>query len=170
MELLDAIMTRRSIRKYTAEPVSTETIETILRAAMAAPSAGNQQPWRFVVLTERAQLDAAATTTPYGAMLREAPLAIVVCGDLANLKHDMMWQQDCGAAVENALLAAHGLGLGAVWLGYWPKMERVTPLKEVLGMPDGVEPFAVLAIGHPAETKPAADRYDAAKVRSERWS
>lgn len=170
MDALEAILSRRSIRKYTDEPVAPAMIETLLRAAMAAPSAGNQEPWRFIVLTEREQLDAAATTTPYGAFLKDAPLAIVVCADLGNLKHDAMWQQDCGAAVENTLVAVNALGLGGVWLGFWPKMERVTPLKEALDMPEGIEPFAVLAIGHPAETKPPSERYDPAKVRYERWS
>jgi len=170
MDALEAIMSRRSIRKYTGEAVEPADIETILRAAMAAPSAGNQEPWRFVVLTERERLNAAATATPYGAMLREAPLALVVCADTRSLKHDTMWQQDCSAAVQNALIAINALGLGAVWLGFWPKMERVTPLKDVLDLPEGIEPLAVLAIGHPAETKPAADRYDADKVRFERWS
>lgn len=169
MDALQAILSRRSIRAYTGEPVSAEMIETVLRAAMAAPSAGNQQPWRFVVLTERERLDAAATTTPYGVVLRRAPCAIVVCADTHDLKHEVMWQQDCSAAAENALLAAHALGLGAVWLGFWPKQERVAPLKAVLGLPDGVEPLTVLAMGHPAEEKPAAQRYDAGKVRFERW-
>jgi nitroreductase len=170
VDVLGTILSRRSIRKYTAEPVAPAQIETILRAAMAAPSAGNQQSWRFVVLTERDRLDETATTTPYGAILLDAPLAIVVCADTRALKHEVMWQQDCSAAVENALLAAHALGLGAVWLGFWPKAERVKPLKDVLGLPEGIEPLAVLAIGHPSETKPPADRYDAAKVRYERWS
>jgi nitroreductase len=102
-------------------------------------------------------------------MLPEAAFGIVVCGDTAGLKHDVMWQQDCSAAVENALLAAHAIGLGGVWLGYYPKMERVAPLKELLGIPEGVEPLAVLAIGHPAETKPPSDRYDASFVHHERW-
>ena len=136
---------------------------------MAAPSAGNQQPWHFVALTSREQLRAASATTPYGKMLLEAAFALVVCADTRDLKHESMWQQDCGAATQNALLAAHALGLGAVWLGFWPKMERVTPLKEVLGMPEGVEPFAVLAFGHPAEDKPPSERYDPARVHFERW-
>ncbi len=135
MDALDCLMTRRSIRRYTDAPVEREQIETVLAAAMAAPSAGNQQPWRFVVLTERDRLDAAAETTPYGKMLLEAAFALVVCADTRELKHDGMWQQDCSAATQNALLAAHAIGLGGVWLGFWPKMERVTPLKEVLGMP-----------------------------------
>jgi nitroreductase len=169
MDALEAIFGRRSIRKYTAEPVAEADVDTILRAAMAAPSAGNQQPWRFVVTTDRATLDAMAETTPYGKMLREAPLSITVCADTRDLKHPQMWQQDCGAATQNALVAIHALGLGAVWLGFWPKMERVAPLKDVLGLPEGIEPFCVLAVGHPAETKPPAERYAAEFVRRDRW-
>jgi nitroreductase len=169
MDALDAIMTRRSIRRYSGEPVTPEQIETVLRAAQAAPSAGNQQPWRFIVITEQETLSAAAATSPYARMLGEAAFGIVVCGDTADLKHPVMWQQDCSAAVENALLAAHAIGLGGVWLGYYPKMERVASLKELLGIPEHVEPLAVLALGHPAETKPPSDRYDPSFVHHERW-
>lgn len=169
MDALEAILTRRSIRSYTGEPVSEADIETIVRAACAAPSAGNQQPWRFVVLTDRDQLEAAAETTPYGKMLRECAFGLVVCADTRDLKHPGMWQQDCSAATENALLAAHALGLGGVWLGFWPKMERVEPLKAALGIPEGVEPLAVLAFGHPAEAKPPADRYRPDLVHWNRW-
>lgn len=170
MDAIDAILTRRSIRKYTSEAVSDADIETILRAAMAGPTAGNQQPWRFVVTTDAVTRGEMAESTPYGAMLREAPLAFTICADLRNLQHPQMWQQDCSAAVMNMLTAIHALGLGAVWLGFWPKMERVEPLKEALGIPPEVEPLAVLAVGHPAETKPPADRFDPEKVRYDRWS
>lgn len=170
MDAIEAILSRRSIRKYTAEPVTDADVETILRAAMAGPTAGNQQPWRFVVTTDAATREAMAESTPYGSMLREAPLAFTVCADTRDLKHPQMWQQDCSAAVENMLVAIHALGLGAVWLGFWPKMERVDPLKAALALPDGIEPLAVLAVGHPAETKPPADRYDADKVRYGTWS
>lgn len=169
MDALSCIMSRRSIRSYEPRSIAPDDVDAILRAAMAAPSAGNQQPWRFIVLNDRAALDAAAGTTPYGAMLREAPLALVVAADTRDLKHPGMWEQDCSAAVENALLAVNALGLGAVWLGYWPKMERVGPLKELLGMPEGVEPLAVLAIGHPAEEKPPAGRYEPSFVHVNRW-
>lgn len=169
MDAIEAILSRRSIRAYMAEPVAEADIETVLRCAMAAPSAGNQQPWRIVVTTERATLDAMAETTPYGKMLREAPLALTICADTHDLKHEVMWQQDCSAATQNALVAIHALGLGAVWLGFWPKMERVTPLKDVLGLPDGIEPLCVLAVGHPAEGKPAADRYRDEFVHRDRW-
>jgi len=169
MDAMDCIMSRRSIRRYTGERVAPELIERILHAAMAAPSAGNQQPWRFVVLTERDALDRAATTTPYGKMLREAAFALVVCTDTRELKHPTMWQQDCSAAAQNALLAAHAQGLGGVWLGFWPKMERVEPLKAELGLPEGVEPMAVLAFGHPAEDKPRSERYTPEFVHYELW-
>jgi nitroreductase len=169
MDALDAIMSRRSIRRYNGEPATPEQIETVLRAAQAAPSAGNQQPWRFVVLTDPETLAAASATSPYARMLADAAFGMVVCGDTADLKHPGMWQQDCAAAVENALLAAHAIGLGGVWLGYYPKMERVAPLKELLGIPEHVEPMAILSIGHPAEQKPPADRYDPSFVHHERW-
>ncbi|HET6497885.1 MAG TPA: nitroreductase family protein [Coriobacteriia bacterium] len=169
MDALDAIMSRRSIRRYTGDPATREQIETVLRAAQAAPSANNQQPWRFIVLTGREALAAAAATSPYARMLADAAFGIVVCGETEGLRSPGMWQQDCSAAVENALLAAHALGLGAVWLGYYPKMERVTPLKELLGIPESVEPLAILSIGHPAEDKPPSERYDPALVHFERW-
>ena len=169
MDAIECIMTRRSIRRYDGSPVDEATIETILRAAMAAPSAGNQQPWRFVLLTTADSLEAAAATTPYGAMLREAAFGLVICADTEGLKHPVMWEQDCAAATQNALLAAHALGLGAVWLGFWPKMERVTPLKEAIGLPGGVQPVTVIAFGYPAEEKPPAERYDPSFVHRERW-
>ena len=169
MDAIEAILTRRSVRSYTDEPVSDPDIETIIHAAMSAPSAGNQQPWRFVVTTDRARLDTWAETTPYGSMLRAAPLGIAVCADTRDLRHPTMWQQDCSAAAQNALLAIHALGLGAVWLGFWPKMERVEPLRAALGLPEGVEPLCVLAVGHPAEVKPAADHYSAEAVHRDRW-
>jgi nitroreductase len=169
MEAIEAILTRRSIRRYTGEPIVEGDIETILHAAMAAPSAGNQRPWRFIVITDRGMLEAAAASTPYGSMLLDAPLGLVICADTRDLQHPGMWQQDCSAATQNALLAVHALGLGAVWLGFWPKMERVEPLKAALRIPEGVEPLAVLAVGHPLEHKPPADRYDSSYIHHDRW-
>lgn len=169
MEALDAIMSRRSIRRYTDEVVTSEQMEALLRAAQAAPSANNQQPWRFIVLTGRETLAAVAATSPYARMLADAALGIVVCGVTEGLRSPAMWQQDCAAATENILVAARAMGLGGVWLGYYPKMERVAPLKELLGIPDGVEPLAVVSIGHPAEDKPPSDRYDPSFVHYGRW-
>ena len=168
MDALDCIMTRRSIRRFTGESVTEQDAETILRAAMAAPSAGNQQPWHYILIADQDSRENIASMNPNARMLAQAGLGIVVCGDTRSLKHPM-WEQDCSAATQNALLAAHALGLGGVWLGWWPKMERVEPLVEYLGLPEGVVPLSVIAVGHPAEEKPAAERYDPDRVRIERW-
>ena len=169
MDALEAILTRRSIRQFTDQAVSEAVIEDLLRAAMSAPSAGNQQPWQFVVITDRQILDTIPSIHPYSAMLRQAPLAILVCGDEHLETHKGYWVQDCSAATQNLLLAAHARGLGAVWLGIYPRMDRVTGLRKLLGLPEHVIPLALVAIGHPAEHLPPADRYDATRVHRNRW-
>jgi nitroreductase len=170
MEAFEAIHGRRSIRRYTAQPVAEEMVEKLLRAAMAAPSAGNQQPWQFVVIDDRATLNAIPQFHPYSAMLREAPLAIVICGDERQEKYKGYWVQDCSAATQNLLLAAHALGLGAVWLGVYPLSDRVAKTQELLGLPSHVIPLAIVAVGHPAEKKGPEDRFQASRVHRNRWS
>ena len=165
----DPVLSRRSIRKYTAEPVGDEVVERLLRAAMAAPSAGNQQPWRFVVLHDREVMRAITGFHPYARMLPSAPVAVLVCGDPTTVKWPQMWEQDCSAATENLLVEAELLGLGAVWLGVHPLNERVEGIRALLGIPETVVPFALVPIGHPAESKAPADRFDAARVHHERW-
>ena len=169
MDAMQAIMSRRSIRKYEQRPVEPEIVEKLLRAAMAAPSAGNQQTWRFIVVTERARLDRLSATSPYAGMLLQAPLAIVVVGDTENEKHPDYWVEDCSAAMENLLLAAHAIGLGAVWLGYHPNDDRKDRLRDEFGLPDGIEPLGIASIGYPAEVKPAADRYNPGFVHTGTW-
>ena len=165
----DPVLSRRSIRRYTDEPVSAHDIESLLRAAMAAPSAGNQQPWTFVVVRERATLDAFPSFHPYAGMMSAAPAAIVVCGQPEACKWPQMWVQDCSAATENMLVKAAALGLGAVWLGVHPLEERERGARALLGIPDHVVPFAIVPVGHPAEVKPPSERYDPARVHLERW-
>lgn len=167
--IMDAILTRRSIRRYTAQPVAEELITGFLKAAMAAPSAGNEQPWEFVVLTERTILDRIPSFHPYAAMLKEAPAAILVCGDLAREKHEGYWVQDCSAATENILIAVNEKGLGAVWLGIYPREERVRGLRQLLSIPETIVPFALVAIGYPAEKKEPADRFDASRLHYNSW-
>lgn len=169
MDALMCMATRRSIRRYTGRPVEAEKVQALLAAAMAAPSAGNQQPWRFVVITDKALRERIAETSPYAKMLAEAPLAIVVCGETSGLRHPVMWQHDCAAATQNILLAAHASGLGAVWLGFYPHTERSEPLSELLELPVSVLPMAVVAIGYPAEHKDPAARYEPAFVHYESW-
>ena len=169
MEILEGIMSRRSIRKYSGEPVDDATVETLLRAATAAPSAGNQRSWRFVVLRDRAARERVAACSPYAGMLPGAGVGIVVCGETEGEKHPGYWVQDCAAAVQNILLAAGALGLGAVWLGFHPDQGRASCCAEVLGLPATVVPLAVVSIGHPAETKPPAERFRAEHVHTDRW-
>lgn len=164
MELFDGILTRRSIRKYKDKEVSVELTHKLLKAAMAAPSAGNQQAWHFVVITEREILDEIPNIHPYSQMLKQAPLAILVCGNPEEQKYEGYWIQDCSAATENILLAAHGLGLGAVWLGVYPVENRVEGIKKILNLPEHLVPLSLVSIGYPAEGKPKAERYDEAKV------
>lgn len=167
--MYDPVLTRRSIRKYTPEPVGDDLVERLLCAAMAAPSAGDQRPWQFVVVRERATMTAITEVHPYARMLAAAPLAIVVCGDTRLEKWPQFWEQDCAAATENLLIEAEALGLGAVWLGVHPLPERVEGLRRLLDAPDHVVPFAIVAVGHPAQRKPPADRFDPSRVHRERW-
>lgn len=169
MDPLETIMSRRSIRRYRHEPVPEAKIDKLLLAAMNAPSAGNQQPWHFVVITDRIILDAIPRHHPYAHMLHDAPAAILVCGDENLEVHKGYWVQDCSAAVENLLLAAHALGLGAVWLGVYPEKDRVEALRELLVIPMEIIPFALVAVGYPAEYIPPAHRYDSLRVHSNRW-
>lgn len=165
--MIDAILARRSIRKYTAEPVSDDDLKQILEAAMSAPSGKNLKPWHFVVVKERATLDSLGDTTRSWGMLKEAPLAIAVCGDPAISEN--YWDQDSVAAVENLLIAVSMLGLGAVWLGCHPLAERVDPTRKILGIPESVVPIAVISIGHPAEEKESRTQYDEERVHRETW-
>jgi len=169
MDCIDALMTRRSIRAYTGDPVSDGDIEVLLKAAMAAPSAGNQQSWRFVVVTDRGQLQALSEATPYSRMVALAPLAIVVCGDTRSEKHPGYWVQDCSAAVQNMLVAGNGIGLGAVWIGVHPVSERTGNVARICDLPAGIVPLCMVSVGHPAEKKPRAERYEPEYVHRDRW-
>ena len=169
MDTLTAIHTRRSIRKYTGQGVAEETITILLRAAMAAPSAGNEQPWHFVVITDRTILDAIPGFHPYAAMLKHASVAILVCGHLALEKYQGYWVQDCSAATQNILLAATAKGLGAVWTAVYPLEDRVAGMRKLLNLPDHVIPLSLVPIGFPAEQPGRADRFDAERVHKDRW-
>ncbi len=166
---LDWIHARRSIRKYTAEPVSETDVTEILEAAMVAPSAGNQQPWHFVVNRDRSLLDAIPGFHPNSRMVLEASVGILVCCDSSLEKHAGYWVQDCAAATENLLLAVVAKGLGAVWCGVYPRPDRVEGFTRLLGLPAHVTPFAFVPIGHPAESKPPARRYAPERVHRDRW-
>ena len=159
---LETIMTRTSIRSYTDRAVAADTIELLLRAGMAAPTAVNAQPWHFVVVNDRAKLDELGGTSRRGDMLRQAPLAIVVCGNLEKAMQgpaQAFWVQDCSAATENILLAAHALGLGAVWTGCYPMEERMADVSRVLNLPETIVPLCVIVMGYPAENPEPKDKW-----------
>jgi nitroreductase len=166
-ELIRTIFSRRSVRKYADQPVAEVDIQTLLEAAMAAPSASNSKPWHFIVVQERGTLDELADAHPYGKMLFHAPLCISVCGD-ASISASY-WVQDCSAATENLLVAATALGLGAVWLGVYPNEDRVAFVRRILGIPQGCFPLNLVSIGHPDERREPRTQYDRTRVHRGRW-
>ncbi len=167
MEAIEAILTRRSIRRYTSKKVSAKVVEELLKAGMSAPSANNSQPWHFVVIDERQILDRVPEFHAYSSMLYFAPLAIAVCGD--SKVSPSYWVQDCSAATQNILLAAHASGLGAVWLGIYPINERVRELQKLLNLPEQIVPLSLISLGYPAANKPPENRFNADRVHPNRW-
>lgn len=169
MDILQAIMTRRSIRKYQDKPVSDDQVKTILEAAMMAPSAGNAQPWQFVVVKDKQAQSKIKDINPYAAMAENAFLGILVCGDLRLEKFAGYWVQDCSAAIQNILLAAHGIGLGAVWTGIHPIKERENGFKKLFDLPLEVIPLAYIVIGYPDQDLKTPDRFKQERVHYEKW-
>lgn len=167
MDALEAIFTRRSIRRYTDEPVSADDLKVILEAGMNAPSANNRQPWHYIVVDDRSKFNDIMIFHPYSKMLAQAPVAILVCGDTTI--SDTYWEQDCSAATENILLAARALNLGSVWMGVYPNEQRVLGIKALFDLPKHIEPLNIIAIGHPAENKGRVNRYDTARIHSNSW-
>jgi nitroreductase len=169
MDAIQNIMSRRSIRKYSGEGISSEQIQTIISAAMQAPSAGNRQPWYFIVVQDRQILDAIQKIHPYSNMLNDASCAIVVCADTKIELYTNYWAIECAAATQNILLAAHAIGLGAVWLGVYPREERMEQLKILFELPDNIEILSIVSVGHPAETKEEEDRFKSERVHYNKW-
>ena len=171
-DLIQAIMTRSSVRAFLDRPVSDETVDILLKAAMAAPSAKDSRPWAFVVLKNRALLEKLGACLPNAKMTATAPAAVVICGDLNKAlpgEAREYWIQDAAAATENLLLAAHALGLGAVWTGVHPISERIAILKDALRLPEGIEPFCLIPFGYPATPRSVKDKWDPAAVHQDIW-
>ena len=168
MEALEAIYTRKSVRKFDEGEVPEEIIKKILKAGMSAPSAGNAQPWQFVVITDKKVLQEIPGISPYAECTAKAPLAILVCGDKLLEKHKDYWVQDCAAASQNMLLAAHALGLGAVWTGVYPMENTMEGFRVLLKLPEHIVPFSLIVIGYPAEGG-RKERYSEERVHYGRW-
>lgn len=170
--MTNLIFKRTSVRKYTDQQVTGEQIEMLLKAAMAAPSAKNVQPWEFIVIQKRETLLKITEFHPYSSMLKEAPLAIVVCGNESKITIgdvEELWSQDCAAATQNILLEATELGLGGVWLGVYPKKNIVNDLAKLLILPKYVIPFSIVSIGYPEGEVQPKDKFNPKNIHHEKW-
>lgn len=170
--VVDNIMTRTSIRDYTTQKVEKDKIETILRAGMAAPTARNCQPWSFVVIDDKEQLQKIAETMSNAKMTAKASIAIVVCGNMDKaMAGDSReyWVQDVSAVSENILLTAHAMGLGAVWTGVYPIQKRIQNISDILSLPENIIPFSVIPIGYPAESPLPKDKWKPENVKYNIW-
>jgi nitroreductase len=166
------IMTRVSVRQFTGEKITQAQVDTLLRAAMAAPSAINKQPWAFFVVTDQALIDRLGEALPYSRCQNGAACAIIPCGDLSKAIEGTgrdFWINDVSAATENLLLAAHAMRLGAVWTGLHPDMERVKIVQEMLGMPEHIIPLCVVPVGVPAEQPAVKEKYNEANIHYNQW-
>ena len=170
-ETLNTICSRRSVRSFTGEAVSNETLTRILRAAMAAPSAVNIQPWAFVAVTNRQTLDQLCAVLPYAKMLDKAGAAIVVCGipDKDEVFSKEYWITDCSAASENILLAVHALGLGAVWTAVYSDKQRIAAVRKILDIPGNIIPLNVIPIGVPKDKGKVIDKFKEENIHWEKW-
>ena len=167
--VLDNILSRKSVRSYTDRDVTPEQVETILKAAMAAPSGMNLQPWRFVVVREQETKDKLAVG--FNKMIAKAPVAIVVCGKITGTlgAENHNWTADCAAATENLLLAVEALGLGAAWTACYPYDDRMNPAIEALGLPNDIKPYCIVPIGYPAGDNKPKDKWKPENIHYEKW-
>lgn len=161
---MDPVLARRSIRKYTKQPVSSDIVTTLLKAAMRAPSADDERPWHFVVLTDDEVKRQISGIHPYANAAEHAPVVIMVCGDETLQKIQGFWVQDCSAATENILIEAQTQGLGGVWMGVYPIEGRIESLRQLLNIPGHIIPFSLVAIGYPAEMKEPGNRFDESRI------
>ena len=164
-----ALFTRRTIRAYAPDPVPGHLVDTWLKLSMRAPSSVDARPWQFVVIDDRQTLQRLDAAMPKCDMLKTAPLAILIAADRSREKIPGFLPQDCACVTEYLLLAVHGSGYGACWIGLHPVPDRERVCREILGMPDSVSPFALVPIGRPDETLAPDDRYDASIVHQQRW-
>jgi len=164
MNTIEAILNRRSIRKYTDKPVNKDVILQLIKAGMYAPTARNSRAWQFVVIQNREILNQLSQLHPYGKMLQEAACAILVCGDRNIDKAEGYLAINCSAATQNIMLAAHELGLGSVWLGVYPRQERMKEISEFLQLPEHLMPVSLISLGYPAEKRPFPERFELEKI------
>jgi len=169
MKTLEAIYTRRSVRKYKPGAVSRQHLEEIIKAGMYAPSARNKQPWHFVLVDQTARLEELSEAHPYGKMIADAGAAILVCGDTIIEETESFLIQGCSAATQNILLAAHDLGYGTVWLGMHPREERLAAIRKLFHIPDHIVAVSLIVVGLPDESKEMPDRFLKERIHFGGW-
>ena len=169
MDAIEAIKTRRSIRKYLNKSIPNKTAYELIEMGMNAPSAGNEKPWHFVIIDKYEIFKKITNFHPHSDMLKEAAIAILVCFDINLEKHTGMAVQDCSAATENILIAANAKGLGAVWLGIYPRLERIEGMKKILNIPENIIPVSLISIGYPKEEIIKENRYDKTRIHDNQW-
>jgi|WetSurMetagenome_2_1015567.scaffolds.fasta_scaffold38005_3 nitroreductase len=171
MDAVTAIMTRRSIRDYSPHPVPAELLQLLVEAGMCAPSAFNERTQEFIVINDRKVLDAIFNLNPKALQLKKASVAIMICGnqEREKFKGQGYWQLDGSVAAENILLAAHAVGLGAVWTAIYPYPDRVAAVKKLLNLPEQVQPLCIIPIGYPGEQKAKENRFESSRLHTNRW-
>ncbi len=169
-QAIENIHQRKSVRSYTADTVPMETLQELVKAAMAAPTGKNVQPWEFIIVTDRQKLDSMAESLPFAKMLSKAGCAIVVCGN-NNPENggSITWDLDCSAATQNILLAAESLGLGAVWTAVHPYAERIEPVVKILNLPQDIIPLSAIPVGFPSKEHKPREKYNAEKIHINQW-
>lgn len=169
MDVLEAIFTRRSVRKYTDEAVSKEQLLALVKAGMAAPSAGNEQSWHFIAIDDAGLLAKVPELSPYMGFAKNAPAAILICGDIPSQKYPGNWMLDCAAATQNVLLALHAEGLGGTWCGIWPEEERVEKFRDAFSVPQDIVPLSLIILGHPDQKLSKQERFVEEKLHWNTW-
>lgn len=169
MDLYSGLISRRSIRSYSGETISQAQIEALLKAGMYAPSARNTQPWHFLVVDDKEVLSDFSAFHPYAKMLPEADKAILVCGDTILENAPGYWMVDCANATQNILLAAHAKGLGAVWLGIYPREDRMKASIELFNLPGHIRPLALVALGVPKDLPETPERFLPDRIHYNKW-
>lgn len=169
MQTIEAILTRRSVRKFTSTPLEKEALEDLVKSAMSAPSAYNRQPWHFIIIQDKKKLAEIAAIHPYAAMASEASAAILIAADSKIEETEGLWVQDCSAAMQNLLLAAHAKKMGAVWVGLYPIAEHLETFQKLFNLPQEIRPFSLAILGNPNETKASEDRFKKERLHYEKW-
>lgn len=171
--VMNNILSRKSVRAYTDRPISKTQLDTLVRAAMAAPTGKDMRPWKFVIVDDKSVIDELAKGLPRAKMLAEAQAAIVVCGDMSITddkgEPSKNWMLDCSAATENFLLMAESMGIGAVWTGVYPYEDRTKTVKEILNLPEEIKPLCVIPMGYPKGDPQPNDKYNKENVRYNKW-